>query len=93
MTIEVEGMLRDDDWCKEVWRFVDHADAYYPDVKWRDTTLAEMELAVELTLSLLVRLERSIESRVQIAKKNHWAWNFTTINFMRNRIATTRGQC
>ena len=79
--VEVEGMLHDKLWCEEVWSFVDHMDMCHPDEKWRNITLENNNLAVELTLSLFVRLERLIESRVQTTKKNHWAWNFARDNF------------
>ena len=42
----------------------------------------DVELAVELTFSLLVRLERLIDSRVKITKKKHWVWNFVRDNIV-----------
>ena len=52
----------------------------------------DMELAVELSFSLLVRLERLIDSWVQITKKTLGV-DFCTRqhcdNVMRNRIATS----
>ena len=44
-------------------------------------TLVDVDLAVELTLSLLVALEHLIESRVQMTNRKHWAWNFARDNF------------
>ena len=70
MEIEVEGMLYDERWYEEAWSLEDHTDTCYPDVKWREVPLTDVEVAAELTLSLLVILEHLIESRVQVTKKN-----------------------
>ena len=63
-----------------MWRLADYADAFHDDVKCKETTLQHVELAEELILSLLVRLESLIESRTQITKKMHRVWNFSRDN-------------
>ena len=71
--VEVEGVLRDNYWSEEAWSFADCMGPCYPDTKWREMTLADVNLAVELTLSLLATLERLTEPWAQATKKNHGA--------------------
>ena len=79
--VEVQCLLHSKLWCEEVRSFVDRMGTCHPDARWRSATPEDVDLAVELTLSFFVRLERLIESRIQTTKKNHWVWSFARDNF------------
>ena len=64
-------MINDDGWCEDVWYFADNMDVCDPDVKSRNMPDFYSELAVELHLTLLPRLENLIDTRVRITKQKH----------------------
>ena len=42
----------------------------------------DFNLAKELNILFLVRIESLIQSRVQLSKKKHWHWKFSRNNFL-----------
>ena len=77
-----DKFLKNESWRNDVWMFVDDMDVHDPNAKHRITDDYDSELAVELNSTLLVRLEKLIDSRVQNAKKKHWGWDFVRDNLI-----------
>ena len=52
-----------------------------PDLKKRDITETDADLAAELRVLFMIRLENLIEKKVKITKKKHWVWEYCRENF------------
>ena len=70
MQSKVKELLLDSKWRSNTWKFIDSNNLMNPDVKNRDATKTDADLAAELHVLSMMRLENLIEKRVKITKKN-----------------------